>query len=76
MTTLNYANPIVLTYELIHFLYLLLLSSESLSAAIEHRKLDINATEEEQLQWLEDAGFQVVDCMYKYLDFVVFYPKK
>ncbi|MCM3171808.1 class I SAM-dependent methyltransferase [Paenibacillus sp. MER 99-2] len=52
------------------------LSKESISAAIERRKLDINATQDEQLQWLEEAGFQQVDCMYKYLDFAVFYAKK
>ncbi|ETT52523.1 hypothetical protein C170_07890 [Paenibacillus sp. FSL H7-689] len=34
--------------------------------------MDINATLEDQLVWLEEAGFRVADCMYKYLDFAVF----
>ncbi|WP_433753577.1 class I SAM-dependent methyltransferase [Paenibacillus amylolyticus] len=52
------------------------LSEEAISASIERRKVDINATLEDQLVWLEEAGFRVADCMYKYLDFAVFYAQK
>lgn len=52
------------------------LSDEAISASIERRKVDINAKLEDQLLWLEEAGFSVADCMYKYLDFVVFYAQK
>jgi len=52
------------------------LPQEAINASIERRKLDINATEEEQIQWLKEAGFIDVDCMYKNLEFAVFYAKK
>ncbi|WP_179086463.1 hypothetical protein [Paenibacillus amylolyticus] len=52
------------------------MSEEAISASIERRKVDINATLEDQLVWLEEAGFRVADCMYKYLDFAVFYAQK
>ncbi|WP_145406368.1 class I SAM-dependent methyltransferase [Paenibacillus xylanexedens] len=52
------------------------LSDEAISASIERRKVDINATLEDQLVWLEEAGFSVADCMYKYLDFAVFFAQK
>lgn len=52
------------------------LSEEAISASIERRKVDINATLEDQFMWLEEAGFPVVDCMYKSLDFAVFYAQK
>ncbi|PAF31394.1 class I SAM-dependent methyltransferase [Paenibacillus sp. 7516] len=52
------------------------LSDEAISASIERRKVDINAKLDDQLLWLEEAGFSVVDCMYKYLDFAVFYAQK
>ncbi|MGC5772111.1 class I SAM-dependent methyltransferase [Paenibacillus pabuli] len=52
------------------------LSDEAISASIERRKADINAPLEDQLVWLEEAGFSMVDCMYKYLDFAVFYAQK
>ncbi|PQP81362.1 SAM-dependent methyltransferase [Paenibacillus sp. PCH8] len=52
------------------------LSDEAISASIERRKVDINATLEDQLVWLEEAGFGITDCMYKYLDFAVFYAQK
>ncbi|AWB46034.1 SAM-dependent methyltransferase [Paenibacillus sp. CAA11] len=52
------------------------LSDEAISASIERRKVDINAPVEDQLVWLEEAGFSIADCMYKYLDFAVFYAQK
>ncbi|MEK3912240.1 class I SAM-dependent methyltransferase [Paenibacillus sp. FSL H7-0331] len=52
------------------------LSRESIDASVERRKLDINAKLGEQIEWLEQAGFTDVDCMYKYLDFAVFFGKK
>ncbi|TBL75389.1 class I SAM-dependent methyltransferase [Paenibacillus thalictri] len=52
------------------------LTQEAIDSSIERRKLDINATLSDQIGWLEAAGFTDVDCMYKYLDFAVFYGKK
>lgn len=52
------------------------LPEEAIQASIERRSLDINATAADQMQWMEEAGFEDVDCMYKYLDFAVFYGKK
>lgn len=52
------------------------LPEELINASVERRKLDINATAAEQMEWLTEAGFQDVDCMYKNLVFAVFYGKK
>ncbi|NOU93608.1 methyltransferase domain-containing protein [Paenibacillus sp. LMG 31456] len=52
------------------------LSAESIAAAKERRKLDINATVSEQIEWLQEAGFVDADCMYKYMDFAVFFARK
>jgi len=52
------------------------LESGEIEASIERRKLDINATLKDQIRWMEEAGFRDVDCMYKYLDFAVFYGRK
>jgi tRNA (cmo5U34)-methyltransferase len=52
------------------------LSQEAIDASVERRKLDINAKLEDQISWLEEAGFAEVDCMYKNLDFAVFFGKK
>ncbi|SET27023.1 class I SAM-dependent methyltransferase [Paenibacillus sp. NFR01] len=52
------------------------LTQESIDASIERRKLDINANLGDQIKWMEQAGFQAVDCMYKYFDFGVFFGKK
>ncbi|WP_282935247.1 class I SAM-dependent methyltransferase [Paenibacillus sp. RC67] len=49
---------------------------EAVEGAIERRKLDINATVEDQIHWLSEAGFSDVDCVYKYNDFAVFYATK
>ncbi|WP_199616203.1 class I SAM-dependent methyltransferase [Paenibacillus alkalitolerans] len=52
------------------------LPKEAINASIERRKFDINAKLGEQINWMEQAGFKDVDCMYKYLDFAVFYGRK
>lgn len=52
------------------------LSNEAVEAAIDRRKLDINAKLEEQIDWLKEAGFTDVDCVYKYNDFAVFHARK
>lgn len=52
------------------------LSQEDITAAIERRKVDINASVPDQIAWLEQAGFHDVDCMYKYFDFGVFFGRK
>jgi tRNA (cmo5U34)-methyltransferase len=52
------------------------LDQVSIDASIERRKLDINAKLDDQISWMEQAGFRVVDCLYKYLDFAVFYGRK
>lgn len=48
------------------------LSSEAIEASIERRKVDINATVQDQLEWLREAGFADSDCIYKYHGFAVF----
>ncbi|SFL99602.1 tRNA (cmo5U34)-methyltransferase [Paenibacillus sp. 1_12] len=52
------------------------LSRASIDTSVERRKLDLNAKLGDQIDWLEQAGFSDVDCMYKYLDFAVFIGKK
>lgn len=47
-----------------------------IDASVERRKHDINASVDEQIGWLKEAGFVDVDCMYKNLEFAVFYAKK
>jgi tRNA (cmo5U34)-methyltransferase len=52
------------------------LSIEAINASIERRKMDRNAKPQEQLDWLKQAGFAESDCLYKHLDFAVFYALK
>jgi tRNA (cmo5U34)-methyltransferase len=52
------------------------LSSAVIESAIERRKLDINASVEDQLEWLKNAGFSEVDCIYKYHEFAIFFSRK
>lgn len=52
------------------------LTQESIDASVERRKLDINARLDDQINWMEQAGFQDVDCMYKHFDFAVFFGRK
>jgi len=48
------------------------LDHEALVQAFERTKLDKFARLDEQLKWLEKAGFTDVDCIYKNMNFVVF----
>lgn len=48
------------------------LTDEAIAASKERRKLDCNATMEEQLEWLRDAGFAAVECVYRNNEFTVF----
>ena len=48
------------------------LDHEALVQAFERTKLDKFASLDDQLKWLEKAGFADVDCIYKNLNFVVF----
>ncbi|MBD0383023.1 class I SAM-dependent methyltransferase [Paenibacillus sedimenti] len=52
------------------------LSQEALQAAYERTKLDKMATLDQQLNWLREAGFEDVDCIYKYYNFVVMHGRK
>lgn len=52
------------------------LEQSAIDASVERRKVDINAKAEDQLLWLEEAGFAETDCVYKNLDFAVFYARK
>ncbi len=52
------------------------LHADAIASAIERRKLDQNATVQQQLEWLADAGFSELDCVYKYNEFAVFYAVK
>jgi len=52
------------------------LAREEVEAAIERRNVDLDAPLTDQLRWMEEAGFRDVDCMYKYLDFGVFFGRK
>lgn len=47
-------------------------SDETLAAALERMKEDQMSTLDEQLGWLEQAGFSDVNCWYKNYSFVVF----
>ncbi|MEK0313445.1 class I SAM-dependent methyltransferase [Cohnella sp. 56] len=48
------------------------LPQAAIDASVARRAVDINAKLDDQLAWLEEAGFRHVECMYKYLDFAVF----
>lgn len=52
------------------------LTNEELVAAYERTKLDKMSTLSDQLNWLQDSGFQDVDCIYKYFNFVVLFGRK
>lgn len=52
------------------------LSQEELAAAYERTKLDRMSTLEDHLNWLRESGFEDVDCVYKYFNFVVLYGRK
>jgi tRNA (cmo5U34)-methyltransferase len=46
-------------------------SEAEISASVERRRHDRSAPVAEQLQWLRDAGFPTVDCLYKYWEMAV-----
>jgi tRNA (cmo5U34)-methyltransferase len=46
-------------------------SEPDLAAALERQKADQSSTLQEQLSWLEEAGFRNVDCWYKNQRFAV-----
>lgn len=52
------------------------LTPEALQAAYERTKLDKMAPLDQQLTWLKNCGFDDVDCVYKYYNFVVMYARK
>ncbi|MBB6675190.1 class I SAM-dependent methyltransferase [Cohnella nanjingensis] len=52
------------------------LAQAAIDASVERRSVDINAKLGDQIAWMEQAGFADADCMYKYLDFGVFYGRK
>ncbi len=52
------------------------LSEEELHSAYERTKLDIMAPLHVQLEWMAEAGFSDVDCIYKYFNFAVLFGRK
>lgn len=52
------------------------MDDEHKKPALERMKFDNPATLEENLKWLEKAGFQDVDVYYKYYNFVVLFGRK
>ncbi|OBZ10998.1 trans-aconitate 2-methyltransferase [Bacillus sp. FJAT-26390] len=48
------------------------LANDAIEASIARRKVDINATVQDQLDWLREAGFAHSDCVYKHHGFAVF----
>ncbi|GAB6989237.1 class I SAM-dependent methyltransferase [Paenibacillus pini] len=52
------------------------LSREEKDSAYERTKIDRMTPLQTQLNWLQDVGFDDVDCVYKYYNFVVMYGKK
>ncbi|WP_141433204.1 class I SAM-dependent methyltransferase [Bacillus sp. 03113] len=52
------------------------LTKDEIEAAYERTKLDKMSTLEDQLNWLKESGFNDVDCVYKYFNFVVMFGRK
>lgn len=52
------------------------LSQSEIRAGYERVNLDKRVPLSQQLEWLKEAGFSEVDCIYKYYDFTVIYCKK
>ncbi|MDQ8738283.1 class I SAM-dependent methyltransferase [Paenibacillus sp. LHD-38] len=48
------------------------LSNDAIEASIERRKVDINASVQDQINWICEAGFVHADCIYKHHGFAVF----
>ncbi|MCU6712354.1 class I SAM-dependent methyltransferase [Paenibacillus sp. J5C_2022] len=51
------------------------LDSAAIQASRRRKEQDRNAHLLDQLQWLEDAGFRHVDCVYKHHEFAVFFGR-
>lgn len=52
------------------------LTKQEIEAANERMELDKMARLEDQIDWLKESGFQDVDCIYKYFNFVVLFGRK
>lgn len=52
------------------------IGAAELQKAYERQAYDDPSTLCEQLEWLENAGFSVIDCVYKYYVFAVLYARK
>ena len=52
------------------------LTHEEIHSAYERTKLDKMSTLNDQLNWLMESGFEDVDCIYKYFNFVVLFGRK
>lgn len=52
------------------------LTKQQLAEAYERTKLDKMSTLDDQLKWLNESGFQDVDCLYKYFNFAVLFGRK
>ena len=52
------------------------LTGDQLSVIIERMSYDRTAPLEDQLNWLRDAGFDDVDCFYRYYNFAVYAGKR
>jgi tRNA (cmo5U34)-methyltransferase len=52
------------------------LDDDEVKKALERMKLDIKAPVSKQLNWLKNAGFSHVDCIYKAYSFGVLWAKK
>ena len=52
------------------------LTLQEIEAAYDRTKLDKMATLGDQINWLKASGFQDVDCIYKYYNFVVLFGRK
>ncbi|RIX60421.1 class I SAM-dependent methyltransferase [Paenibacillus nanensis] len=48
------------------------LNEDAIQASVKRRSFDINAKLIQQLEWLQDAGFSDVDCVFKSNEFAVF----
>ncbi len=51
-------------------------TEEEMQIAYERMKEDDTSQVDEQLEWLREAGFRTVDCIYKYTEFATFYAQK
>lgn len=52
------------------------LTQDEIKSAYERVNLDKRSPLSSQLKWLNESGFEEVDCLYKYYDFTVIYCKK